>query len=154
MSLPPALYQLQHFYFHHCICHSASARLAKNQGLICREQGGDVAWYQHFWLIDLLIFLPALNNTIQNNLSNISGGSTMMRLVLLWKPNPFELSLCSRYISFRTTGLEHSRTYLHKLVLILQLAPGDCSTPENTRICRIGSLCTIHKIPNFTELLF
>lgn len=78
----------------------------------------------------------------------------MLRFVLLRKPNPFELSLRSRYISFRTMGLEHSRTYLHKLMVILQLALGDYSIPENTCICRTRTLCTINKTPNFTQLLF
>lgn len=125
----------------------------KNQGFICCGRRSDTAWYQHFWLIDALIFLPALYNTIQNNLSNISGGSPLLRLVLLRKPNPFELSLHSRHI-FRTMGLEHSKTSLHSLLLILQLASGDYSIPENTCICRIGSLCTLNKIPNFIKLYF
>ncbi|KAF2975767.1 hypothetical protein EK904_011572 [Melospiza melodia maxima] len=34
-------------------------------------------------------------------------------------------------ISFRTMGLEHSRAFLHKLVLILQLALDDYSIPED-----------------------
>lgn len=64
MSLSPALYQLQHFYFRQCVCHSARL-LQKKQVLICHEQGGDIAWYQHFWLINVWIFSPALNNTEQ-----------------------------------------------------------------------------------------